>query len=69
MDLSERVIGESQKGETMEDMGNKENARLILALREKGWTDTEINDLVLYMETGEEKWFDKVTKKEQKEEK
>ena len=51
----------------MQDMGNKENARLILALRERGWNDTEINDLVLYMETGEEKWFDKVTKKEKAE--
>lgn len=47
----------------MDEMNNKENSRLILALRERGWTDTEINDLVLYMETGEEKWFDKVTKK------
>lgn len=53
----------------MDDMNNKENARLILALREKGWTDTEINDLVLYMETGEEKWFDKVTKKTEKDDK
>lgn len=60
------AIGESRKGEKMDEMNNKENARLILALREKGWTDTEINDLVLYMETGEEKWFDKVTKKNEK---
>jgi len=51
----------------MEDMNNKENARLIIALRLRGWTDTEINDLVLYMETGEEKWLDKVTKKGHKE--
>ncbi len=49
------------------EVNNKENARLILALRERGWTDTEINDLVLYLETGEEKWFDKVTKKEDEE--
>lgn len=45
-------------------MNNKENARLIIVLRERGWTDTEINDLVLYMETGEQKWFDRVVKKE-----
>ena len=40
------------------------SSRLILALRERGWTDTEINDLVLYLETGEAKWFEKVTKKD-----
>lgn len=34
----------------------QENARLILGLRAKGWTDTEINDLVLWIETGEEKY-------------
>lgn len=51
----------------MEEMNNRENARLILALRERGWTDTEINDLVLYMETGEQKWFEKVTHKGQTE--
>lgn len=44
----------------MEEMNNKENSRIIIALRERGWTDTEINDLVLYMETGEEKWKDRV---------
>ena len=49
------IIAARQKGENMEDMNNKENSRIILALRERGWTDTEINDLVLYMETGEEK--------------
>lgn len=49
----------------MDEMNNRENSRLILALRARGWTDTEINDLVLYMETGEEQWFTKVTKKEE----
>lgn len=49
----------------MVEMNNKENARLIMALRERGWTDTEINDLVLYMETGEEKWFERVTNKKE----
>lgn len=49
----------------MDEMNNRENSRLILALRARGWTDTEINDLVLYMETGEEQWFKKVTKKEE----
>ncbi len=52
----------------MEEMSNRENARLILVLRARGWTDTEINDLVLYMETGEEQWFNKVIKKEEQSE-
>lgn len=52
----------------MDDMSNRENSRLILALRARGWSDTEINDLVLYMETGEEHWFNKVTKKEEQSE-
>jgi len=37
-------------------MNMQENARLILGLRAKGWTDTEINDLVLWIETGNEKY-------------
>lgn len=32
-------------------MTQKENANLILKLREKGWSDTEINELVLFIET------------------
>ena len=32
-------------------MNQKENANLIIKLREKGWTDTEINELVLFIET------------------
>ena len=35
-------------------MNMGENARLIIGLRAKGWTDTEINDLVLWIETGDE---------------
>ena len=37
-------------------MNMQETSRLILALRSKGWTDTEINNLILYMETGEEQY-------------
>lgn len=29
-------------------------ARLILGLRSKGWTDTEIVDFLLWIESGEE---------------
>ena len=33
-----------------------ENARMILGLRSKGWTDTEIADLILWIGTGEEQY-------------
>ena len=33
-----------------------ETAGLILGLRDKGWTDTEIVDFILWIETGEEKY-------------
>ena len=32
-------------------MTNKETANLILKLRETGWSDTEINELILFIET------------------
>ena len=35
-------------------MNMTEVARLLLGLRAAGWTDKEINDFVLYIETGEE---------------
>ena len=48
-------------------MNMQENSRLILGLRAKGWTDTEINDLVLWIETGNEKYNpenqEKITKR------
>lgn len=31
-----------------------ETARIILGLRSAGWTEKEINDFILYIETGEE---------------
>ncbi len=40
----------------------QENSRLIIGLREMGWTDTEINDLVLWVETGDEKYKPKKEK-------
>lgn len=42
----------------MDNMNMSENSRLIIALRERGWTDKEINDLVLYIETGENKYLE-----------
>lgn len=40
-----------------------ESSRLILGLRAKGWTDTEINDFILWIETGEEQYKPKEEKK------
>ena len=35
-------------------MNMQENARLILGLRSKGWSDKEITDFILYIESGDE---------------
>lgn len=37
-------------------MNMSESSRLILGLRAKGWTDTEITNLILWVETGEEQY-------------
>ncbi|MBQ7372392.1 MAG: hypothetical protein IJW67_11060 [Blautia sp.] len=40
----------------MEGMNMTENARFILGLRAAGWTEKEINDFMLFIETGEEQY-------------
>lgn len=35
-------------------MNMSESARIILGLRARGWTDTEIADFILWVETGDE---------------
>ena len=40
----------------MNDMNMTEVARLLLGLRAAGWTEKEINDFVLYIESGEEQY-------------
>lgn len=37
-------------------MSMQENARLILGLRSKGWTDTEITNFLLWIGSGEEQY-------------
>ncbi len=37
-------------------MNMSESSRLILGLRSKGWTDTEITDFILWVETGENQY-------------
>lgn len=40
----------------MNDMNMTEVARLLLGLRAAGWTEKEINDFILFIETGEEQY-------------
>lgn len=37
-------------------MNLQEAARLILGLRAAGWTEEEINNFILYIESGEEQY-------------
>ena len=37
-------------------MNMAESARIMLGLRAKGWTDTEIVNFCLWVETGEERY-------------
>lgn len=44
-------------------MNMSETARLILGLRATGWDEKDINDFVLWIETGEEQYRPNNTKK------
>ena len=37
-------------------MNMQETTRIILGLRAAGWTDTEINDFMIYIESGDENY-------------
>lgn len=37
-------------------MNMAESSRLILGLRDRGWTDTEITDFILWIETGDDRY-------------
>ena len=37
-------------------MNMQESTRIMIGLRAKGWTDTEIVDFVLWVETGDERY-------------
>lgn len=45
-----------------------EASRVILGLRAAGWNEKEINDFILFVETGEEKYKPKEVKKAEKKE-
>lgn len=40
----------------MDDMTMTETARLIIGLRAAGFSEKEINDFILFIETGEEQY-------------
>lgn len=45
-------------------MNMQETARLILGLRAAGWSEKEINDFILFIESGEEQYKPKPNNKE-----
>ena len=48
-------------------MNMQETARFILGLRSAGWTEEQINDFILYIESGDEKYKPQETDKNDKE--
>ncbi len=44
----------------MDAMNMQETSRMILGLRAAGWSEKEINDFLLYIESGEEQYKPKV---------
>lgn len=48
----------TRKGErrAMNSMNMSEAARLIIGLRAAGWDEKDINDFILFIETGEEQY-------------
>jgi hypothetical protein len=40
----------------MDDMNMQETYRIIIGLRAAGWTEKQINDFLLFIETGEEQY-------------
>ena len=48
----------------MEEMTSKDTTRIIIGLREKGWTDTEINNFLLWIDSGDRKYLEKDEEKE-----
>ncbi len=46
-------------------MNMTENSRIIKGLRRLGWTDTEINNFILYLEDGDETFFQEMEKEKE----
>lgn len=47
----------------MKTMNMSEAARLIVGLRSAGWSEKDINDFILFIETGEEQYKPKEREK------
>lgn len=65
MTINQKVDGKEnfkEKGGYMEEMTMTETARLILGLRAAGFNEKEINDFILYIETGKEEYKPKSRK-------
>ncbi len=50
------ITGQAEKGGHMKAMNMSEAARLIIGLREAGWDEKDINDFILFIETGEDQY-------------
>ena len=44
------------KEQNMDNMNMQEASRVILGLRAAGWNEKDINDFILYIETGDEQY-------------
>ena len=53
---------ESTEGKEDKIMNMQEASRIILALRAAGWDDKSINDFILWVETGDERYKPTVKK-------
>ena len=47
---------DNTEGGEMSEVNMQEAARVILGLRAAGWEEKDINDFILFVETGEEKY-------------
>lgn len=41
-------------------MNMTENSRFIIGLRSAGWTEKDINDFILYIESGDEQYMPRI---------
>lgn len=57
------ITGQAGKGARMVNMNMQEASRVILGLRAAGWNEKDINDFILYIETGDERYKPKAKEK------
>lgn len=50
------MIRQAGEGGKMDVVNMTEVTRLILGLRSAGWSEKEINDFIVYIESGEEQY-------------